>query len=78
MSESPGIINTVPVRAGSEIDVLALESLLHDQIAGLQENQKLIVRQFATESSNLTYFLKMGVEGCLAPTPAGHSSSKSS
>lgn len=62
---------TIAVRPGEEFDLQKIEAYLREHIEGLGEGQ-LVVRQFPSGASNLTYLLQVGDwEGVLRRPPFG-------
>ncbi|MFC4023501.1 phosphotransferase family protein [Oceanobacillus longus] len=62
---------TIPVRKGAEVDISKLEGFLKEKIPSLP-NEPLVVEQFATGNSNLTYLVRIGEwEAVLRRAPAG-------
>lgn len=51
--------DTIPMRKGEELDVLALEAFLRSELLELPD-EALTVQQFSMGRSNLTYLLQMG------------------
>src|SRR5579885_1863798 len=62
---------TIAVRPGEEFDLEKIEAYLREHIEGLGDG-KLVVRQFPSGASNLTYLLQIGNwEGVLRRPPFG-------
>ncbi len=62
---------TIAIRAGESFDLPAIEQYLREHIEGLGEGT-LLVRQFPSGASNLTYLLQVGAwEGVLRRPPFG-------
>jgi aminoglycoside phosphotransferase (APT) family kinase protein len=62
---------TIAIRAGEDFDLPKVEQYLRDHIEGLSEGS-LLVRQFPSGASNLTYLLQIGDwEGVLRRPPFG-------
>ncbi len=51
--------DTIPVRRGEEVDVCTLTAYLRRRIASLPDGE-LLIEQFPSGKSNLTYFLRVG------------------
>lgn len=59
-----------PVRAGEELDWVALEAFLRRTIEGLSEySGDMVVRQFPNGSANLTYLVRFGGEAFVVRRP---------
>ena len=63
--------DTIPIRQGEELDILAIEKYLREHLLNLPE-ENLTIQQFSFGKSNLTYQLKMGDwEAVLRRPPLG-------
>ncbi|MGE7622212.1 phosphotransferase family protein [Viridibacillus sp. NPDC096237] len=63
--------DTIPMRSGEELNIKKLEMFLHANLKSLPEGN-LVVRQFGTGHSNLTYVLTIGEwEAVLRRPPLG-------
>ncbi|MCM3664785.1 phosphotransferase family protein [Mesobacillus subterraneus] len=63
--------DTIPIRQGEELDTIAIENYLREQLTDLPE-EYLTIQQFSFGKSNLTYQLKMGEwEAVLRRPPLG-------
>lgn len=63
--------DTMPVRKGEELDKSSLERFIRQEISGLPD-EEMIVKQFSSGASNLTYELSIGSwKGVLRRPPHG-------
>jgi aminoglycoside phosphotransferase (APT) family kinase protein len=63
---------TIAVRSGEGFDFQRVEQCLRANVQGLSEDAPLLVQQFPSGASNLTYLLKIGAwEGVLRRPPMG-------
>lgn len=64
--------DTIPVRKGEELNLEAIKAFLLEEFPYLTSEEPLIINQFGTGASNLTYELKLGSwEGVLRRPPLG-------
>lgn len=63
--DETGLKDTAPIRAGEELDTVALEAYLRERLAGVLpdvslSDARIVIEQFPGGHSNLTYLIQLG------------------